>query len=103
MPKWKGIVGFFPALIIAAVASGGGRAGERPPLATPTPRLDTFGDPLPDGAVLRLGTTRLRHAHVFAFAFDPEGRLVSFGRDYVLRTWDPASGKQLHERAVEKD
>src|SRR5262249_38426439 len=68
------------------------------------PRIvDRFGDPLPDGAVLRLGTTRLRHADVCALAFTADKTLVSFGRDYVLRTWDPATGQQLAERAFEKD
>jgi WD40 repeat protein len=53
--------------------------------------------------VLRLGTTRLRHADLCALAFTADKKLVSFGRDYVVRTWDPATGKQLGERSFEKD
>jgi WD40 repeat protein len=67
------------------------------------PPKDAFGDPLPPGAVLRLGTTRLRHAEVCSLAFTAENKLLSFGRDYVVRTWDPSTGRQVGERAFEKD
>ena len=67
------------------------------------PPADPFGDPLPPGAVLRLGTTRLRHADLCALAFTAENKLVSFGRDYVVRTWDLATGRQLAERAFERE
>jgi WD40 repeat protein len=73
------------------------------PLAIAPRLVDQFGDPLPAGALLRLGTTRLRHADVCAFAFTADKKLVSFGRDYVVRIWDPDSGQQLSERAFEKD
>lgn len=70
----------------------------------PMPRLvDRFGDSLPPGAILRLGTTRLRHANVCALALTADNRLVSFGGDYVVRTWDPATGRQLAERAFDRD
>jgi RNA polymerase sigma factor (sigma-70 family) len=69
----------------------------------PRPRSDRHGDALPDGAVLRLGTTRLRHANVYALAFTSDGQLTSFGRDYVVKVWDPATGRLLRERAFEKD
>jgi RNA polymerase sigma factor (sigma-70 family) len=74
-----------------------------PPPAAPAAKADANGDSLPAGAVLRLGTTRLRHVGLFTLAFTPEGKLVSFGSDYVVRTWDPATGRQLAERAVEKE
>src|SRR5689334_19967349 len=67
------------------------------------PKTDRFGDALPEGAILRLGTTRLRHARLCSLAFTADGRLVSFGGDYVARTWDVKTGKQLAERSVEKD
>jgi RNA polymerase sigma factor (sigma-70 family) len=69
----------------------------------PQPRLDQHGDSLPEGAVLRLGTTRLRHANLFSLAFTTDGKLVSFGRDYVVKVWNPATGQLLRERAFEKD
>jgi WD40 repeat protein len=61
-----------------------------------SPRLDAQGDPLPAGAVSRLGTTRLRAGgRLVDLAFTPDGKtLVSGGTDGV-RTWDAATGKQL--------
>jgi WD40 repeat protein len=60
--------------------------------------VDSLGDPLPYGAVARLGTRRLRHgAMIQVLAYSPDGKLLaSGGRDWVARLWEPDSGKQLH-------
>lgn len=63
------------------------------------PRTDVYGDPLPEGVRVRMGTIRLRHedAHV---TFSADGRtLISCGQfDGLVRHWDLASGRLLHER-----
>jgi WD40 repeat protein len=59
-------------------------------------RTDRHGA-LPAGALLRLGTVRLRHAGPVTFvAFLPDGKtLVSAGQDQAVRWWDVKTGKEL--------
>jgi WD40 repeat protein len=63
----------------------------------PTPRADRQGDPLPRGALLRLGTVRLRHGDgVRWVTYSPDGRLLaSLGRDRALRIWEAATGRPV--------
>src|SRR5262249_15145189 len=61
------------------------------------PRADRLGDPLPPGALARMGTHRLRHpGGVYAVAFSPaESALVAAAEDRVIRLWDRATGKEV--------
>jgi WD40 repeat protein len=63
-------------------------------------RVDLYGDPLPEGAIARLGSVRFRHhGAVRAVAFSPDGKFLaasSDGRDMVV-IWDRATGRKLHE------
>jgi WD40 repeat protein len=63
------------------------------------PRADIHGDPLPEGALLRLGTVRLRHADgVCAIAYAPNGKLLaSISRDRTLRLWEAGTGRQVRQ------
>ena len=59
-------------------------------------RFDDHGDPLPDGALARIGTVRLRGLFVRSIAFSPDGRELVFGASCKeLNLWDPATGKQV--------
>src|SRR5262245_26343505 len=75
-----------PLLILAVVAD----AGQGQPVAQ-----DLHGDPLPAGAIARLGTVRFRHGGNVSFvAFLPDDNLLTAGNDGTARLWSPA-GKQL--------
>src|SRR5262245_12701167 len=69
-----------------------------PPATTapPAARADLLGDPLPDGALARVGTLRFRHcATIVSVAYAPDGKCVATGgRDGVVRVWDAATGRQ---------
>ena len=72
-----------PVALFLVLASGG---------------VDRFGDPLPPGAVARLGTIRLRHAQVTSLGFADRGRvLVSCGMDGWVRWWDLFSGRAIRQ------
>jgi RNA polymerase sigma factor (sigma-70 family) len=77
-----------------------GEDASRPPVQAEqarADRVDSHGDPLPDGALARLGTVRLRHgAAIGAVAFSPDGQLLATGGHYpdnTVRLWDGATGK----------
>jgi len=72
---------------------------ERSPDPGSEPRTDLYGDPLPPGAVARLGTVQLRHTGLAELTFSADGKtLNSGGSDRTIRTWNVATGKQ--SRAV---
>jgi WD40 repeat protein len=66
-------------------------------------KLDHHGDPLPQGALARLGTTRLRHkGWVLALAFSADSSvLATTGMDDAVCLWQVSSGKKLLERKVQ--
>ena len=60
-------------------------------------RLDAQGDQLPDGALARIGSVRLRHSgEIGLLSFAPDGKsLFSLSSDQTFRRWEVATGKEL--------
>src|SRR5262245_57664457 len=63
----------------------------------PKSQKDREGEPLPSGALLRLGTTRLRHGvSVHTLAFSPDGKKLASGGDvHGPCFWHTRSGRLL--------
>jgi WD40 repeat protein len=66
---------------------------------------DLHGDPLPAGAIARLGTTRLRHLdQAWDVAFSPDGKvLASAGKDHRIRLWEVPTWRPLRTLAGHTD
>jgi len=59
-------------------------------------RLDRFGDPLPAGAIARIGSSRLRHFWgASSPVLSPDGKILVAGDEEVIRFWDTSTGKEL--------
>ena len=104
-----------PCLCVALLVWGGiglseCALGGEPPAPGKAARTDSLGDPLPDGAIARLGTTRLRQPDcdcITALALSPDDKIIASagGMDswegqvleepYRIRLWDAATGKEL--------
>jgi RNA polymerase sigma factor (sigma-70 family) len=70
------------------------------PAGPPTPRVDRFGDPLPEGALARLGTVRFRQGggYVNALLLTPDGKTLisnSYFGERTVCAWELATGKLL--------
>src|SRR5205085_7234604 len=76
------------------LALGGTAAGAEP-------RLDAHGDPLPEGALFRLGTVRFRHAGgITCSALSPDGKFLATasGTSIVIR--DVETGRPVQSFRV---
>jgi WD40 repeat protein len=87
MPRFSTVL-----LLLAAAGPAAAQTAKAPE------RLKDFlGDPLPERALLRIGTTRLQHATpIQSLAVSDDGRLLaSCGYDKVVQVWDARDGKPL--------
>lgn len=75
------------------------------PLVSRSTADDLYGDPLPAGALARLGTTRLRHGETADLvAFLPGGKsLLTMSGDCVVRVWDLETGKLQRQFKTRND
>ncbi len=71
------------------------------PFAAAQERVDFYGDPLPNGALARLGTIRLRTWGQFGdAAFDPDGGILATAAGPRILFWDTNSGRLLREEST---
>lgn len=90
--KAKGAVSLL--LLTAALAA---KASEPPAVERkPPPRLDRYGDPLPKGAIARIGTIRFRHnSNNSSVRYSPDGKILAAIGYEGIRLWDAATGKVI--------
>jgi WD40 repeat protein len=83
-------------LSLATISSAQAADQKNPVPAKSETRVDLYGDPLPAGAVARIGSIRLRHAALSDLIYLPDGKtILSAGGDRILRYWDLATGKPM--------
>jgi RNA polymerase sigma factor (sigma-70 family) len=77
---------------------------EKQQSATPKPASDSqaatdkYGDPLPPGAIARMGTMRFRHiGDVLSVAYSPDGKIIASGErnEGPIILWDAITGKEI--------
>jgi WD40 repeat protein len=89
-------IGLFAACAAIGMMPAGLNAQPSPTRpASPAATLDRYGDPLPPGAVMRLGTVKYRQdSSIYRIAYAPDGKhFVTDGEDSILRVWDAATGQ----------
>ncbi|MGH7174185.1 MAG: sigma-70 family RNA polymerase sigma factor [Gemmataceae bacterium] len=106
--KWKVLA---VLLLSAGLAVGGARvlppkpaeqgprtaSASKPAAERPAPRTDLYGDPLPEGAIARMGSLRLRHAGQSSFGVLPDSKTILTAGGRAVRFWDIASGRLVRQ------
>jgi WD40 repeat protein len=108
-PTWWGagaLCSLLPTALLAVMAISLAEATQ--PIAVQPPKgkdgpakpaVDRYGDPLPAGALARLGTVRFRYAAT-SVAYSPDGKILAAGgADNQIRLFDTSTGKEIRRLA----
>lgn len=84
-----------PLLIAAIMTFGNGV-----PVGAGTPpdkkaAVDVNGNPLPVGALARLGSVSFYHEHGINVAYSGDGKILASSGGRIIRLWEPATGRGL--------
>src|SRR5438105_4259052 len=91
----------FQIALLALTVGAGPEVVAQPAAANKQVRLDRYGDPLPPGALFRLGTVRFAHSGwIYALAVAPDGKALAsggydkHGGELAIHLWD-FTGKEI--------
>jgi WD40 repeat protein len=78
--------------------------------APPVARVDLYGDPLPPGAIARLGSVRFQHpSSIYEAAFSSDGKLLAASNDGgretipVIIVWERSTGRKRCEIILQSE
>jgi WD40 repeat protein len=72
-----------------------------PPAKEKARGLDSHGDPLPEGALARLGTLRFRHdGAAMALVYSPDGKILAGTCAGKVILWEAATGKKIRQLPI---
>ena len=82
----------------ATVQSGAAESGTEPRGRDQKPRVDLYGDPLPAGALLRLGTLRMRQEapSQITISYSSDGKMLATTYDDHVSLWNPSTCMRLN-------
>jgi WD40 repeat protein len=86
--------GRLPLVLACVLVGGSTRAWAAPPEAS--------ADPLPAGAVLRVGTVQFHHPGAAHVEFSPDGKQLLTSAHDGIRLWNTATGKPIREIKLER-
>jgi WD40 repeat protein len=96
------LIGWTALLLNQFARDGQRRPGpQQGPAREKQPAVDRYGDPLPAGAVARLGTLRVRHdGTARALAYSPDGKILAGSCAGKIILWEAATGKRLRQLPI---